>query len=65
MPSGTSSGSVAELRAERTGDVDLLYLPNPLCALLNRLLLRRQMRKVDSLLEGLKQTSERPGAQVA
>ncbi len=39
--------------------------PNPLCALLNRLLLRRQMRKVDSLLEGLKQTSERPGVHAA
>jgi hypothetical protein len=47
--------------------IDTYYTPrNPLYALVNRLLLRRRMRKlVDGLLQGLKQFSERLGAPVA
>ena len=45
--------------------IDTYYTPrNPLYALLNRLVLRRRMRRtVDGLLQGLKQISERRGAQ--
>ena len=47
--------------------IDTYYTPrNPLYALLNRLVLRRRMRRlVDGLLQGLKQISERRGAQAA
>jgi hypothetical protein len=47
--------------------IDTFSTPrNPLHALLNRLLLRRRMRTVvDGLLQGLKQRSERRGAQAA
>ena len=47
--------------------IDTYYTPrNPPSALLNRLLLRQRMRKlVDGLLQGLKQISERLGAQAA
>jgi uncharacterized protein YndB with AHSA1/START domain len=43
--------------------IDTYYTPrNPLYALLNRLLLKRRMRKlVDGLLQGLKQISQRRG----
>ena len=47
--------------------IDTYYTPrNLLYALLNRLVLRRRMRRtVDGLLQGLKQISERRGAQAA
>jgi carbon monoxide dehydrogenase subunit G len=47
--------------------IDTYYTPrNPLYGLLNRLLLRQRTRKlVDGLLQGLKQISERRGAQAA
>jgi uncharacterized protein YndB with AHSA1/START domain len=58
-----------EPRPNRTTAVriDTYYTPrNPLYALLNRLVLRRRMRgTVDGLLQGLKQISERRGAQAA
>jgi uncharacterized protein YndB with AHSA1/START domain len=58
-----------EPRSDRTTTlrIDTYYTPrNPLYALLNRLLLRRRMRRtVDGLLQGLKQISERRGAQAA
>jgi Polyketide cyclase / dehydrase and lipid transport len=56
-------------RSDRTTAlrIDTYYTPrNPLYALLNRLVLRRRMRRtVDGLLQGLKQISERRGAQTA
>jgi hypothetical protein len=56
-------------RSDRTTAlrIDTYYTPrNPLYALVNRLLLRRRMRKLlDGLLQGLKQFSERLGALVA
>jgi hypothetical protein len=47
--------------------IDTYYTPRtPLYELLNRLVLRRRMRKlVDGLLQGLKQISEQRGAQAA
>jgi uncharacterized protein YndB with AHSA1/START domain len=47
--------------------IDTYYTPrNPLYALLNQLVLRRRLRRtVDGLLQGLKQISERRGAQAA
>ena len=47
--------------------IDTYYTPrNPLYALLNRLVLQQRMRKlVGGLLQGLKQISERRGAQPA
>jgi len=47
--------------------IDTYYTPrNPLYPMLNRLVLRRRMRTVvDGLLQGLKQISERHGAQAA
>jgi hypothetical protein len=47
--------------------IDTYYTPrNPLYGLLNWLVLRRRMRRtVDGLLQGLKQISERRGAQAA
>jgi uncharacterized protein YndB with AHSA1/START domain len=56
-------------RSDRTTAlrIDTYYTPrNPLYALLNRLVLRRRMRRtVDGLLQGLKEISERRGAQAA
>jgi hypothetical protein len=56
-----------EPRSDRTTAlrIDTYYTPrNPLYGLLNRLLLRRRLRRtVDGLLQGLKQISERRGAQ--
>jgi len=59
-----------EPRSDRTTAlrIDTYYTPrNPLYALLNRLLLlqRRMRRTVDGLLPGLKEISERRGAQAA
>jgi uncharacterized protein YndB with AHSA1/START domain len=58
-----------EPRSDRTTGlrIDTYYTPrNPLYALLNRLLLKRRMRKlVDGLLQGLKQISQRRGAAAA
>ena len=46
--------------------IETYYTPrNPLYGLLNRLVLRRVRRTVDGLLQGLKQISERRGAQRA
>ena len=56
-------------RSDRTTAlrIDTYYTPrNPLYGLLNRLVLRRRMRRtVDGLLQGLKQISERRGVQTA
>jgi hypothetical protein len=56
-------------RSDRTTAlrIDTYYTPrNPLYALLNRLVLRRRMRRiVDGLLQGLKQISERRSVQTA
>jgi Polyketide cyclase / dehydrase and lipid transport len=56
-------------RSDRTTAlrIDTYYTPrNRLYGLLNRLVLRRRMRRtVDGLLQGLKQISERRGAQAA
>jgi hypothetical protein len=58
-----------DARSDRTTAVriDTYYTPRtPLYELLNRLVLRRRMRRtVDGLLQGLKQISERRGAQAA
>ena len=58
-----------EPRSDRTTAlrIDTYYTPrNALYALLNRLVLRRRMRRtVDGLLEGLKEISERRGAPAA
>jgi uncharacterized protein YndB with AHSA1/START domain len=58
-----------EPRSDRTTvlRIDTYYTPrNPLYALLNRLLLKRRMRKlIDGLLQGLKQISQRRGAPAA
>jgi len=58
-----------EPRSDRTTAlrIDTYYSPrNPLYALLNQLVLRRRMRRtVDGLLQGLKEISERRGAQAA
>jgi hypothetical protein len=58
-----------EPRSDRTTAlrIDTYYTPrNPLYALLNRLVLRRRLRRtVDGLLQGLKDTSERRGARAA
>jgi uncharacterized protein YndB with AHSA1/START domain len=58
-----------EPRADRATAlrIDTYYTPrNPLYALLNRLVLRRRLRRtVDGLLQGLKEISERRGAQAA
>jgi uncharacterized protein YndB with AHSA1/START domain len=56
-----------EPRSERSTAlrIDTYYTPrNPLYGLMNRLVLRRRMRKtVDGLLQGLKEISERRGVQ--
>ena len=56
-------------RSDRTTAlrIDTYYTPrNPLYGLLNQLVLRRRMRRtVDGLLHGLKEISERRGAQAA
>jgi hypothetical protein len=58
-----------EPRSDRTTAlrIDTYYTPrNPLYALLNQLVLRRRLRRtVDGLLQGLKDISERRGAQAA
>jgi uncharacterized protein YndB with AHSA1/START domain len=58
-----------EPRSDRTTTlrIDTYYTPrNPLYGLLNRLVLRRRLRRtVDGLLEGLKEISERRGAPAA